>query len=366
MFSEDVIKQLLEAVRRPQEELPVKVYSIREWLHEIYTGGREPSINEFDMDYDKYLREENKSRGPLTQEEAEKQRSTREKTKFEMRNFFVINNRLTNGHMLTFCPIMTEEDLGTNIEGIRIDAKKINDAFNRVREVDFSVFYRMTMYDDRENGIKNMQIHQEVLPEVVLMPNVGSLGRMWQEIGGKRRTTPGRFAFPVFMREDLYKQVVQAIGSFRWEICKREQGTRWNDVTEPSLTSEFCDYLQFYRKNRDLTDKAREKIAQLMTKCRNNYSKIFVYNYICWVDSESAGNVRIDKVSRSILGRYCPFSRDIREKLLQQPLFADSLGRYERERMKKVKELTHYRAAIRNANGQETEQFLQEVDFYEM
>ena len=39
---------------------------------------------------------------------------------------------------------------------------------------------------------------------------------------------------------------------------------RWNDITEPSLTSEYCDYIQFYRKNHDLSAEAKEKIKNAL------------------------------------------------------------------------------------------------------
>lgn len=366
MFEKEHLDLFLSEDYEQDEEIPVQVLTIRQWLRSVYKGEREPSINEFDMDYQQYLREENKSRGPLSEEEIAIQQSTESKVKFEMKNFFILNNRLTNGQIRTFCPVLTEDDLGGNLQGQMMNQKKISDAIRKVLDVDFSVFYREVMYDDRDNGITNLMIHQEILPEVVLMPNAGVMGRMWQEISGKKRATPARFAFPILLKDDLDKQMLEIIGSFRWEICKREQGTRWNDITEPSLTSEFSDYIQFYKKNRELSDKAKERLGQLMTKSRNNYGKVFVANYVSWVDSESAGNVRIDKVSRNILGRYCPFSKDIRNKLLEQPMFADALGRYDRERKKHLKELNNRRAAIRNAHGEETPEFLGELDFYEM
>ena len=49
------------------------------------------------------------------------------------------------------------------------------------------------------------------------------------------------------------------IGDFRWELCRRVQGMRWNDVTEHSLTSDYYDYVMFYSKNRDLSQEAKEK-----------------------------------------------------------------------------------------------------------
>lgn len=369
-FEEELIQQLQKTAEETQEvtaeEIKIPIYTIRGWLRQIYMGNKEPSRNEFDMDYDQYLREEYKGKEELTPQQWEILQGPEAKVRYEIKNFFLMNNRLTNGQLSTFCPVMVREQLEGKVESFLVTPKRVNEEFEKVLKVDFSVFYREVMYDDRENGIHNLIIHEEVLPDVILMPNMGGLGRMWQENSGRRRATPGRFALPALTRGDLYKMVLEMIGAFRWEICKRVQGARWNDVSEPSLTSEYCDYLQFYKKNKDLTDSGKEKIAQLMVKSRNNYGKVFANHYTSWIISESLGNMRLDKVSRYILGRYCPFSAPIRNKLLEQPMFAEPLGRYERDRKKRLKELNNRRAGLRNRNGVETEEFTREFEYFEM
>ncbi len=366
MFKPSVLESLANCQPGFDSALPVRVYTIRQWLHEIYIGEKEPSRNDFDQDYQEYLRELNKNNVGISEAELELQNAPEAKVKFEMENFFAMNNRLVSGRLLSFCPVLTGEDLNENIEDQIVTAHKVNQAFKKVLDVDFSVFYRDVMYDDRDNGITNLVIHQEILPDVVCLPNVGTLGRMWQEISGKKRATPGRFSLPVLLKDDIDKITLHMIGNFRWEICKRVQGNYWNDVSEPSLTSEFCDYLQFYKKNRDLSEKAKEKLGQLMTKSRGSYGEVFANQYTTWVTGESAGNVRLDKVARYILGCYCPFTKAIREKLIEQPMFTESINRYERERKKHLKELNNRRAGIRNCGGTETEEFLQEIEFYEM
>ena len=53
--------------------------------------------------------------------------------------------------------------------------------------------------------------------------------------------------------------MIRLTGEFRWEMCKTEQGVHWNDVTDPSLTSVYFDYLQFYRKNHEISPETREQ-----------------------------------------------------------------------------------------------------------
>ena len=82
---------------------------------------------------------------------------------------------------------------------------------------------------------------------------------------------------------------------------QRVQGARWNDVTDHSLTSEFFDYLQFYKKNRDLSADAKEKCHMQLQKAKNRFKDAFILDYMAWVLYESAGSPRLNKVTRQIL-----------------------------------------------------------------
>ena len=99
---------------------------------------------------------------------------------------------------------------------------------------------------------------KEVLPDIILMPNVGSRALMWQETAGVKNDTPARFLFPMFTSVDLEDLMRETIARYRWEICRKIQGVYWNDLREPSLTSEYCDYMQFYRKNSELSAEAKD------------------------------------------------------------------------------------------------------------
>ena len=56
------------------------------------------------------------------------------------------------------------------------------------------------------------------------------------------------FYVPVFTAVDLEDMMIETMGRYRWEICRKIQGVHWNDIREKSLTAEYCDYMQFYRK----------------------------------------------------------------------------------------------------------------------
>ena len=70
-------------------------------------------------------------------------------------------------------------------------------------KVDYSLFHREQMYYDPENKIDNIVVMKQVLPDFILMPNVGSRGIMWQDISEKKRDTPARFVLSAFFNGNL-------------------------------------------------------------------------------------------------------------------------------------------------------------------
>ena len=146
---------------------------------------------------------------------------------------------------------------------------------------------------------------------------------MWQETSGVKRDTPARFIFPIMTIGDLSQMMLETVGRYRWEICRKILGVRWNDIREKSLTSEFYDYVQFYRKNRDLSQQAKEKVKADLLHAKNNYREVFVTDYVDWMKHESQGSFRLNKVSRRIISDYIPFPSEVRKKLSDNPMFKE-------------------------------------------
>jgi len=199
----------------------------------------------------------------------------------------------------------------------------INAAIDEIRELDYSCFYREVFFASPKYGIDRTEIMKEVLPDVILMPNIGSRAMMWQETAGVKKDTPARFIFPVMTTSDLSDMMLETIGRYRWEICRKILGVRWNDIREKSLTSEFYDYIQFYRKNRDLSQQAKERVKADLVHAKNNYREVFVADYVSWMKYESQGNFRLNKVSRRIISEYVPFKAEIRKKLEENPMYKE-------------------------------------------
>ena len=143
------------------------------------------------------------------------------------------------------------------------------------------------------------------------------------------------------------------------------QGSSWNNIQYKSLTSEYADYIQFYKKNKELSEERKEKIKQQIMKGKNSTREIFVQDYELWIKSEALGAMRLNKVAREILAMYCPFNKEIREAVETQPAFADPIARFKRDRIKKVRELElKYHAYTTKQGIALTQELLHNLSFY--
>lgn len=340
------------------------VFTIYNWLVAIYQGDKEPSRNEFDLDYPAYLREQIKT-GQITKEEAaELAKDQDAKIRFEIHNMFTSTNRATYGKFTTYCPLLREEDLIKSVEDLLVTAEKIDSALNQVRQLDYSCFYRDIYFADPEHDLPRQEIKFEVLPDIILMPNAGAKGMMWQETADTRRDTPGRFMFPIFTAADIDDLMIEICGRFRWEICRKTQGMRWNDIRDHSLTAEYCDYLQFYRKNRNLTADAKDKLKNALVKAKNNYREVFVRDYVNWLKYEAKGSVRLNKTARDILFRYCPFSREKRKQLIESPMFRELIEKFEIFNAREAKHAENAFSKYEQAGGELIPEMKEHLNYF--
>ena len=102
-----------------------------------------------------------------------------------------------------------------------------------------------------------------------------------------------------------------------------------NGYSQSELTSDYVDYIDTYRKNRDLSQEAKDRIKSAMAKHRNSYKEMFVADYATYIQYESSGALRHNKVVRAILFNYCPFSKVIREgAIATNPQYTQLIERY--------------------------------------
>lgn len=338
LLSEEMREELLSFERGVPNQGECQVYDMKEWLTAIIRGEKEPSKNDFDQDYQEYLREQKKTGAISADEMKNLEQDLKAKFHYEIQNMFRSNQRLLSGQTAIFVPFLYTEGCMSSLSRSYLSKDKVTSCIRKLCQIDYSVFYREILYTEGEWGTKKEHIMEEVFPDVIVMPGCGSKGLMWQELSGRKRNSKGRFLMPIFFEGELDAVMIGLFGRFRWELCRTMQGGAWNNVQIKSLTSEYSDFIQFYRKNRELSDARKEKLKLQIQKSRNNTREVFVLDYLNWIRHESKGGMLLSKPVREIMATYCPFSKEIRESISDQPLFKDAMARYQRENGKKQKE----------------------------
>ena len=312
------------------------LYTFYDWLKAIYEGKKDPSRDEFDTDYTDTIHKLKVQNKIDAAEEKKRLSDGVAKANFELENFFRNANKVTYGRITTFCPVFMDKTCVKDPENCFVDLDKISEALDSVRKIDYTAYYRETMDKENHEVMGKESIHVEYLPDFILMPNMGTRAVMWQEIEGKLRTSSARMSLSIFHAEDLLNTVIRLTGDFRWELCKRIQGARWNDVSDHSLTSDYFDYVQFYRKNRDLSAEIKEKIKSSLQRAKNSFKEMFIRDYTLWVLYEGNGSPRLNKVARQILYTYCPFDQALATKNKANPIYTEII---ERSNIKKAQRL---------------------------
>ena len=280
---------------------------------------------------------------------------------------FAFVNRVTYGNITMFSPVLCEKDLFNSLDKMVVTADRIEDAFNTVRKIDYSLFYRpMLPRTGTSDLIKYEMVMEEILPDVILMPNAGTRAMMWQETASVRNDTPARFMIPIFTAVDLQEAILENCGRYRWEMCRKIQGVRWNDIRERSLTSDYYDYLQFYRKNRELSAETKDQIKGALTRAKNNFREIFVKDYQNWIKYEAKGGFRLNRYVRQIMFTYCPFSKAYRADLKTNPMFADAIGKLETNNARNYKRLQGLYEKYKREGGTITPELRENLNFYQM
>lgn len=359
----ELAMELLKLLPQVEALKDTGVYPFYQWLLAIYEGKKEPSRNEFEVDYAEQV-QKMKLEYNLSQPEVNKLKNDRKaKVEYELKNLFPSVNKMTYGRISTYIPFFDKDNVLKGLASSLVNQEKVLQSIQMVREVDYSVFYRESLGTDPLMG--KIPVHLEYLPDLILTPNVGVRAVMWQEIEGKVRTTPARFVISVFHQEDFLTSFIHLAAEFRWEMCKRIQGSRWNDITDPSLTSEYFDYIQFYRKNHELSSEAKEKVRTSLQRCKNSFKEMFIRDYMTWILYEGKGSMRLNKLARRILFLYCPFSKDITRTLVNNPQFAELIQRQEIKNKQQLHMLHNVRTKISNAGKKPSEVLEKEIAFYE-
>ena len=313
------------------------VFTMYEWLKQIHALKENPSKSTMDCDYFEDLAEKVRQ-GDVSQRDALKLKNDRgARVSYEIHNLFESAHKQAAGRITTFIPFFDRDYVIKPLGKSLLTTEKLMGALEKVKQVDPTCLCRSAVTTFPQYKINQFIYHPEVIPHFILMPVVGSRTTLWQEVDGKVRTTPARMICPIFSTEDVDDAMINLIGAFRWEMCKREQGMRWNDVRDPSLTSRYNDYLQFFKKNSDLSPDTREKIKTDLKRARNNFRNMFVFDYMAYIKYESSGSPRLNKVAREIIFEFCPFSRGIRESLSTVPQYQRLIEKFNNKAQAQMK-----------------------------
>lgn len=341
-----------KAARPPLGTALPAVWFLPDWMQQIRNRVAEPSRNTQDMDYQDVFRDK-KRKGQLTDKDKPAyDADTEGKLAFELTIQLGTSQKNCHGKPGIFYPVLHADMITRDPDLAMVTQQRVHAAVEDILSIDPTAFHREVHFQDPRHIIEKERILKAVAPDVILLPTFGSRAMMWQEISGRSRVTPGRFLLPVLTDESVDALMLKLVGNFRWELCRTLMGTAWNDVTNPSLTSEYADYLQFYKTNKDLSDEAKDRVRAQITKHRGNTRDIFTADYETWIRNESRGNLRLNKVARKILFRYCPFGQSIRRQLERHPAYADLVLSFENKQAKEAKSLeTRYLRYRTQAGG---------------
>jgi hypothetical protein len=286
------------------------------------------------------------------------------RVEYEIMNMMTSNMRTVYGQPSSYMPILYKEAIYGALDKILVTKARLNESVTKLLKLDYSVFYREVIYSNTDLKIANETVMKNVYPDIILMPVFGSNASMWQEIGSKDKKTPGRFCFPIMTSGNIDDMMVKMFGRFHWELCRCIQGMSWNDVKVKSLTSEYMDYIQFYRKNHDLSDDAKEKIKLQIQKARNNSRETFLLDYEGWIKNEANGSMKLNKVAREIMATYCPFNKEMREKLNRQKPYEAAQARFIRNAQKKKQETAVKIKAVQKITSDVPKELMDTYVFY--
>lgn len=334
-----------------------------QWLQKVYTGAVKPSKDEFDNDWPEHLKEEVRQ-GNVTQAQADAMvKDPKAMVKYELHNMIASANKMTYGSVFSFIPAFYTQAASRPLEACLSDVARVRGAINRIRSIDFGCFYRQAHTSYPEMKINRYVYNTEVLPYIILMPNFGSRGVMWQEIEGRVRTTPAHMMISIFHSEDINNTMVTMCAQFRWEMCKRIQGVHYSDISDPSLTSEYVNYLQFYKKNSDLSADMKESVRAVLKKYGNNYRTVFSSEYEVYINNESNGTPRLNRVAREILFKYCTYAKQYRDKLSINPQYRKLLDAWRISQDEKLHTLDLFSRKILTMTKELPEEVKKETEY---
>jgi len=306
----------------------VPVMTLPYFLEKIYRSEREPSITDMGEGFRAQLKKQEK----MTEGQKAKiyvyENTAEDRVRFEIRKISREMGGILFGNKSKAVPFLCSETIGGDLKRTFIDPEGLVSMLDKIRKKDFSLFFREVMF---KHDLGADFIQKEVPPLIVLYPLAGTRGLVWQELDGTKKDTPGRFFFPISFGERLYETLVYQLASFRWELQKSVAGHNWTDPVEGGMVGAYYDYIQFYKKNPNITAEAKKRLEDFIKKTRSDKDR-FARDYMTWLDYEYEGKVRLNGAAREIFYRFCPFRSEVRDKFASKPLYTSLDNRFKKRR----------------------------------
>lgn len=321
------------------------------WLELIYRGEEFPSITELGIDWPKHEREENRRR-------SQKDRAAYEEMPVSDKALVRVNHELKN--MVTTVSRMSVSGFsqGLYVQHERnvmdpkfslITIQKIQKLIQEIRYLDYTIFYKDALY--KTSATSNDIVKVEVLPYIILLPLSGDKVTYWQDQSGTKKTTRGRLMIPIFFTGNLRDSFIKAMGNYRWESCRNAKGNHWSDPVEGGITGAFYDYCTFFKKNTKMTLEAKAKLKKTMSNYRKNIKNVFLMYYQQWINYESRGIMKMDKVARELFFKNLPFRSEIRQRLRKLPAYMEMVTKIENINNQEITRLDRKFKKFQNDDG---------------
>lgn len=342
----------------------------QDWLQKIYDRKITTSIDELGETYFDRIKRESKDANYKRESDIPPDIDTSEsRLKYEINAMYSPNVRLTTGNPATHLPILSRYHITIPLEKSIVTRKLIVDTIDSILAIDYTAFNREIVYNDEEIHIHKEMVQRAVIPDFLFVPSIGGRIMAWQPFsilkGMGSKESRGRIVLPVFVVGDLKTMLLEAIAAFRWELCKDILGPDWNNISIASITSEYTDYVQFFKKNKDLSIEVKEKLAAEFKRFRTDRDR-FTHDYLQWIKFESEGVQRLNKVVRSIFYKHIPFKKDIRDKVSKLPAYGDMHNRFTNIRARQFKELEARYRKYQRPDGGYPPVLQENINFYKV
>jgi hypothetical protein len=353
---------------KPKRNIPIHI--CEEWLELIYNKKVPTSLDELGQTFFDKIKNDYKDQVFKKESDIPANIDTNEaRLKYEINAMYQPNVRLTTGNPVSYLPILTKHHISIPLDKCVVTRESLSQALEEILSIDYTAFNREIVYNDENVGIRKELVQKSVVPDFIIVPSIGTKIMMWQDLsvlrGSGSKESRGRIILPMFVTGDLKTLLMEAIAAFRWELTKNILGPDWNNVGIPSITSEYMDYIQFFKKNKDLSIEMKEKIAAEFKRFRTDRDK-FVNDYLLWIKYESEGVQRLNRVVRNIFYKHIPFTKEIRDKVSKLPAYADMHNRFINIRNRQYKELEARYRKYMDANGKLPPVLQENLDFYKV